>query len=457
MKRIIMLTLFSALILNLSHVNAQYVFGFEEMIPNYGSVTIGNGTITFTSSYVTKKWNKTGHTERYKIIDKSIQEFEHAGKKLPEYHLKTYLAETDYGYTGGKLDFVITIKNGKNVVKYRDPEHIAGNTAGIFPITTGFTLNMPIYGSLPEPVAKPVEKVSSPVVRNSSQHVFSFEEKIPNYGSVSIGKGTISFTSSYVTIKWNKTGHTKRYKIIEKSVKEFEHGGVRLPEYYLKTYLAETDYGHTGGKQDFVITIKNGKNVVKYSDPEIRAGNTAGIYPITNGFTLPLPIYGSLPEPVAKPVEKVSSPVIWNSSQYNYSIEIPEGFTKTQPIGSNADFKAINGINSIVIVVKTIPQEYAVYSIWEVFGDLNTYGAEWEDGAKEYMNSPKFIKYGKTTLSSLETLWYDYTTENPKLYSKTYQTKKGNKLYTITLTCNDGDYNYYSSVWYRFKDKMKIY
>lgn len=91
-----------------------------------------------------------------------------------------------------------------------------------------------------------------------------------------------------------------------------------------------------------------------------------------------------------------------------------------------------------------------------MLGDLETFGAEWELGAKEYMDNPQFLKYGKTTLSSLETFWFDYTTDNPNLYSKNYQTKKGNKLYTITLTCPNSEYSYNSSIWFRFKDKMKI-
>lgn len=146
----------------------------------------------------------------------------------------------------------------------------------------------------------------------------------------------------------------------------------------------------------------------------------------------------------------------WTSKKYNYSIEIPQGFLESTPVGSNVDFKATKGLSSIVVVVKTIPNEYSSYTIWDMLGDLETFGAEWELGAKEYMDNPKFLKYGKTNLSNLETFWYDYTTDNPKLYSKNYQTKKGNKLYTITLTCPNSEYGYYSSVWFRFKDKMKI-
>jgi hypothetical protein len=146
----------------------------------------------------------------------------------------------------------------------------------------------------------------------------------------------------------------------------------------------------------------------------------------------------------------------WQSSRHNYSIEIPQGFSKTAVVGSNIDFKATNGLSSVVVLVKTIPQEYYSYSILDMIGDLEKFGEEWESGATEYMDNPKFLKYGKTMLSNLETFWFDYTTDNPTLYSKNYQTKKGNKLYTITLSCPKSEYNNYASVWYRFKDKMKI-
>jgi hypothetical protein len=146
----------------------------------------------------------------------------------------------------------------------------------------------------------------------------------------------------------------------------------------------------------------------------------------------------------------------WKSTKYNYSIEIPFSFSSASAVGSNVDFKATKGLSSIVIVVKTIPYEYSSFTIWDMLGDLETFGEEWQSGAKEYMANPKFLKYGKTSLSNLETFWFDYTTENPILYSKNYQTKKGNKLYTVTLTCPKSEYNYYSSIWFRFKDKMKI-
>jgi hypothetical protein len=95
------------------------------------------------------------------------------------------------------------------------------------------------------------------------------------------------------------------------------------------------------------------------------------------------------------------------------------------------------------------------YSIWNLIGDLNSFGSTFINGAKEYMKNPIFIKSGKTTLSGLDAFWYDYKHEDI-LYSKNYQLKKGGKLYTITLSCNISDYNQYASIWYRFKDKIKI-
>lgn len=133
----------------------------------------------------------------------------------------------------------------------------------------------------------------------------------------------------------------------------------------------------------------------------------------------------------------------WSSSKYNYSLDIPSDFTDTPKIGKNVDFKVTKGLSSIVIVVKSLPKELSDFSFLELLGDLDDYKIVWEEGAKEFLDTPKFLKYGKTTLSSIETFWFDYSTENPKLYSKNYQTKKGNTLYTITLTCPTELYNYY--------------
>lgn len=146
----------------------------------------------------------------------------------------------------------------------------------------------------------------------------------------------------------------------------------------------------------------------------------------------------------------------WKSKKYGYSIEIPFGFYVSESIGTNVDFKANKGKNSIVIVIKTIPVQFQNYTIWEFLGDIRTFGGEWEIGAREYLNNPKFIKYGKTTVNNIEAFWYDHTTENPKTYFKTYQLKKGNLLYTFTLTCEYNNYNEYSATWYRFKDKIRL-
>ncbi len=146
----------------------------------------------------------------------------------------------------------------------------------------------------------------------------------------------------------------------------------------------------------------------------------------------------------------------WKSARYGYIIEIPQGFSQKATVGANVDFKATKGVSSIVIVVKNLPREYFSYSLWDLLGDLSTYGYDWEIGAKEYLNNPKFLKYGKTTLSDMGAFWFDYTTDNPVLYSKNYQIKKGGKLYTITLTCPKSKYNYYMPFWYRFKDKFRL-
>ncbi len=146
----------------------------------------------------------------------------------------------------------------------------------------------------------------------------------------------------------------------------------------------------------------------------------------------------------------------WSSPTFDYSIEIPEGFNKTSPIGQNVDFKAQNDSSSIVVVVKSLPAEYAQYSIWEIMGDLESYGDEWVKGAREYMNNPQFLKYGKTHIDGEETFWYDYTTDSPKMYSKVYQTQKGRYVYTFTLTSPSEDYNYYSPIWFRFKENIKL-
>ena len=152
----------------------------------------------------------------------------------------------------------------------------------------------------------------------------------------------------------------------------------------------------------------------------------------------------------------VYSQTSWQSSNYDYTIEIPQGFTETTPIGQNVDFKAEKGSSSVVVVVKTLPAEYAQYSIWEIIGNLETYGDEWEYGAREYMNDPEFLKYGKTKIDGEDAFWYDYRTDSPKMYSKVYQTQKSGNIYTFTLTSLADRYNSFSPTWFRFKEQIRF-
>lgn len=146
----------------------------------------------------------------------------------------------------------------------------------------------------------------------------------------------------------------------------------------------------------------------------------------------------------------------WTSRNFDYTIEIPQGFEMTKAVGANVDFKATKGSASVVININRLPNEYIPYSIWDLLGDLNTFPEEWEEGAREYMNNPTFIKSGKTTVDVISAFWYDYTTSNPDAYSKVYQFKKDDKLFTITLTNSGKNQNNYAAIWFRFKEKIRL-
>lgn len=153
---------------------------------------------------------------------------------------------------------------------------------------------------------------------------------------------------------------------------------------------------------------------------------------------------------------EISAQSNWTSPDYGYTIEVPKDFKQTNTVSQNVDFKAVKDKSSIVIIVNTLPLEYADYNIWEILGDLETYGEEWKLRAREHMNNPQFLKYGKTKIDDIDTFWYDYTTDSPKIYSKTYQTQKGRIVYTITMTSPSENYNMDSSVWFRFKNNIKF-
>lgn len=147
----------------------------------------------------------------------------------------------------------------------------------------------------------------------------------------------------------------------------------------------------------------------------------------------------------------------WISKKYNYQVEIPKGFTIKQAVGVNVDFKVGNDAgNSIVIVVKKLPIEYKNQTINQVLGNLDEFANDWLESSKEIFNSPKLIKYGKTRISNYDAFWLDYTTDNDKYYYKNYTIKKGELIFTVTFFSSKKDWNYYSAIWFRFKEQMKL-
>jgi hypothetical protein len=152
-----------------------------------------------------------------------------------------------------------------------------------------------------------------------------------------------------------------------------------------------------------------------------------------------------------------NSQTIWKSNKYNYQVEIPKGFKIIQATGANVDFKVgnITG-NSIVIVVKKIPAEYKNYTIHEILGDLDGYANYWKQGADETFNTPKLMKYGKTKINNYDAYWIDYTTDNDSYYYKNYSIKKGDLIFAVTFFSTKEDWNYYSAIWFRFKEQMKL-
>lgn len=147
----------------------------------------------------------------------------------------------------------------------------------------------------------------------------------------------------------------------------------------------------------------------------------------------------------------------WKSIKYNYQVEIPKGFKIIQATGANVDFKVGNSAgNSIVIVVKKIPNEYKNHTIYQVLGNLKDYANYWKQGANEMFNTPKLIKYGKTKINNYDAFWLDYTTDNNTYYYKNYSIKKGDLIFAITFFSTNSEWNYYSAIWFRFKEQMKI-
>jgi hypothetical protein len=147
----------------------------------------------------------------------------------------------------------------------------------------------------------------------------------------------------------------------------------------------------------------------------------------------------------------------WKSVKYHYQVEIPKGFSITQATGTNVDFKVgDNAGNSIVIVVKKLPIEYKNQTIFQILGNLEVYANEWIEGSKEIFNTPKLIKYGKTKINNYDAFWLDYTTDNDLYYYKCYSIKKEDLIYVVTFSSTKKDWNYYSSIWFRFKEQIKL-
>jgi len=146
----------------------------------------------------------------------------------------------------------------------------------------------------------------------------------------------------------------------------------------------------------------------------------------------------------------------WVSKKYAYQVEIPEGFKTVQATGVNVDFKAVNSGNSIIIVVKKLPKEDEKLTIWQGLGDLDEYVHVFQTSLEEFSNSPKIIKYGKTKINNKDAFWIDYTSDNGTYYYKNYSLKKGQYILSITFFSDTHNWNYYSAIWFRFKEQIKF-
>ena len=147
----------------------------------------------------------------------------------------------------------------------------------------------------------------------------------------------------------------------------------------------------------------------------------------------------------------------WKSIKYNYQVEIPQDFKIIKAKGKNVDLKVGNRDgNSIVIVVTKMPAEYKNQSIFQVLGNLEDYAEFWKQEANETFNTPILIKYGKTKISGYDAFWLDYTTDNDTFYYKNYSIKKGDLIFAVTFFSTKKDWNYYSAIWFRFKQQIKL-
>lgn len=154
--------------------------------------------------------------------------------------------------------------------------------------------------------------------------------------------------------------------------------------------------------------------------------------------------------------KQTNAQTVWISPKYHYSIEIPKGFVKENPsVGQNVDFKAaFDRINTIVIVVKKIPDDAFRYSLWDIYGDLNIYFNNLEvEGIQRY-GYYKIIDYGKFVVSGSDALWYDV--EREMGFVRYCQTKKGNYIYTFTLAYFNGETKFWDTVWIRFLKQIKF-
>ena len=147
----------------------------------------------------------------------------------------------------------------------------------------------------------------------------------------------------------------------------------------------------------------------------------------------------------------------WVSKKYNYEVEIPKDFQIIKATGKNVDLKVGNRDgNSIMIVVTKMPAEYKNQSIFQVLGNLEDYAEFWKQEANETFNTLKLIKYGKTKISGYDAFWFDYTTDNDTFYYKNYSIKKGDLIFAVTFFSTKKDWNYYSAIWFRFKQQIKL-
>jgi hypothetical protein len=122
-------------------------------------------------------------------------------------------------------------------------------------------------------------------------------------------------------------------------------------------------------------------------------------------------------------------------SNKHYTLIIPEGYEHVKKIGNNVDLKLLNKKNKVTFncVASALTEDEKGKTVYEI---TKISPSVLMNALSEYIDNPKFIKYGNTTIGNVKAVYIQFSSGNSnRLYNISYYVYYKGQGYVFTAAC----------------------